>query len=113
MRYGKTWSDWELEELRYLWRQGWAVARLALWYGCSERTIERRIASMRGESARMHKKTYPVRVEDGHVYATVTLRDVIERTDVNGLPFLEEYKRLYEENDRLRELLKEHGIEGA
>ena len=52
MRTQRTWSDWELEEMRYLWRQGWTVAMLANWYRCSERTIERRIAAMRKTGCR-------------------------------------------------------------
>lgn len=51
-------------------------------------------------------KTYPMRIKDGKVYAEVTLRDVVERCDVSDLPMLTEVKRLYEENDKLRELCK-------
>ena len=54
----------------------------------------------------MSMKTYPMRVEDGKVYAEVTLRDVVERCDVSDLPMLAEVKRLYTENDRLRELVR-------
>ena len=55
----------------------------------------------------MSVKTYPMKVEDGHVYAEVTLRDVIEKTDVDELPFLAEFKRLYRENDVLVRVLHE------
>lgn len=55
----------------------------------------------------MSVKTYPIKVEDGHVYAEVTLRDVIEKTDVDELPFLAEFKRLYRENDVLVRVLHE------
>lgn len=48
-------------------------------------------------------KTYPMKVEDGKVYAEVTLRDVVERCDVSDLPMLAEVKRLYDENAKLRE----------
>ena len=51
----------------------------------------------------MPMKTYPMKVEDGKVYAEVTLRDVVERCDVSGLPMLAEVKRLYDENAKLRE----------
>ena len=44
--------------------------------------------------------------KDGKLYAEVTLRDVIERTeDFSGLPMLSEIKRLYDENAKLRELV--------
>lgn len=52
-------------------------------------------------------KTYPMTVKDGHVYANITLRDVLERTDVSDMPMLSEVKRLYDENDKLRELARE------
>ncbi|MBR2684052.1 MAG: hypothetical protein IKE22_12395 [Atopobiaceae bacterium] len=45
--------------------------------------------------------------KDGKLYAEVTLRDVVERSDVSDMPVLTEVKRLYEENDKLRELVKE------
>lgn len=48
-----------------------------------------------------------MKAEDGKLYAVVTLRDVIERNDVGDLPFLSEIKRLYDENDRLRELVRD------
>jgi len=51
-------------------------------------------------------KTYPMKVEDGKVYAEVTLRDVVERCDVSDLPILAEVKRLYDENAKLRELVR-------
>lgn len=51
----------------------------------------------------MEMKTFPITVKDGHVYAEVTLRDVVEKTDVSDLPILSEIKRLYEENANLRE----------
>lgn len=45
--------------------------------------------------------------KDGRLYAEVTLRDVVEHTkDLSGLPMLTEVKRLYDENDKLRELAK-------
>ena len=53
-------------------------------------------------------KTYPIKVEDGKVYAEVTLRDVVERCDVSDLPMLAEVKRLYDENDKLRKLLSSY-----
>jgi hypothetical protein len=55
----------------------------------------------------MALSTYPVTVKDGKVYAEVTLRDIIERSDVDGLPFLTEIKRLYDENDELKDLCYE------
>lgn len=55
----------------------------------------------------MALSAYPVTVKDGKVYAEVTLRDVIERSDVDGLPFLTEIKRLYDENDELQDLCYE------
>lgn len=46
--------------------------------------------------------------KDGRLYAEVTLRDVVEHTkDLSGLPMLAEVKRLYDENDKLRELASE------
>ena len=50
-----------------------------------------------------------VKPKDGKLYAEVTLRDVVERSDVSDLPMLSEIKRLYEENDRLRELARHMG----
>ena len=44
-----------------------------------------------------------VKAHDGKLYAEVTLRDVVERSDVSDLPMLSEIKRLYDENDKLRE----------
>lgn len=41
--------------------------------------------------------------KDGKLYAEVTLRDVVMRSDVSDTPMLAEIKRLYEENDKLRE----------
>ena len=55
----------------------------------------------------MPMKTYPMKVEDGKVYAEVTLRDVVERCDVSDLPILAEVKRLYDENAKLRELVRD------
>lgn len=55
----------------------------------------------------MALKTYPMTVKDGKVYAEVTLRDVIERSDVDGLPFLTEIKRLYDESDKLKDFCYE------
>jgi len=52
-------------------------------------------------------KTYPMKVEDGKVYAEVTLRDVVERCDVSDLPILAEVKRLYDENAKLRGLVRD------
>lgn len=52
----------------------------------------------------MATKTYSTLIKDGKVYAEVPLRDVVERCDVSDMPILSEIKRLYEENDRLREL---------
>lgn len=51
-------------------------------------------------------KTYPMTVKDGKVYAEVTLRDVVEHNDVSDLPIFTEIKRLYKENDKLREALR-------
>lgn len=48
-------------------------------------------------------RTYPMTVKDGKVYAEVTLRDVVERCDVSDLPMLTEIKRLYDENDKLKD----------
>ena len=53
----------------------------------------------------MALKTYPMTVKDGKIYAEVTLRDVVEHNDVSDLPMLTEIKRLYSENDKLREAL--------
>lgn len=55
----------------------------------------------------MPMKTYPMKVEDGKVYAEVTLRDVVERCDVSDLPILAEVKRLYDENAKLRGLVRD------
>jgi len=52
-------------------------------------------------------KTYPMTVKDGKVYAEVTLRDVVERCDVSDLPMLTEIKRLYGENDKLKDFCYE------
>jgi hypothetical protein len=49
-----------------------------------------------------------VKPKDGKLYAEVTLRDVVERSDVSDLPMLSEIKHLYEENDKLRELLHDY-----
>lgn len=54
----------------------------------------------------MVMKTYPTTVKDGRVYAEVTLRDVVEHNDVSDLPMLTEIKRLYNENDKMREALR-------
>lgn len=54
----------------------------------------------------MVMKTYPTTVKDGRVYAEVTLRDVVEHNDVSDLPMLTEIKRLYNENDKMREVLR-------
>lgn len=48
-----------------------------------------------------------MKAEDGKLCATITLRDVVERNDVSDMPFLSEIKRLYDENDKLRELVAE------
>ena len=55
----------------------------------------------------MGKPDYKIHTEGGKLYAMLTLRDVIENTsiDLDDMPFLAEYKRLYDENDELRELL--------
>ncbi len=55
----------------------------------------------------MGKPDYKIHAEEGKLYASITLRDVIENTslDLEDMPFLAEYKRLYDENDELRELL--------
>ena len=55
----------------------------------------------------MAMNTYPMIIEDGHMYAKVTLRDVVEKCDVSDLPILSEVKRLYDENVKLRELVAE------
>ena len=45
--------------------------------------------------------------KDGKLYAEVTLRDVVERTeDLSDSPILSEIKRLYDENEKLRELVE-------
>ena len=55
----------------------------------------------------MEIKTYPMKVVEGKVYAEVTLRDVVEHTkDLSDTPILAEIKRLYDENDKLRELTR-------
>ena len=43
--------------------------------------------------------------EEGKLYATVPLRKVLDTCDLSDTPILAEYKRLYDENDELRELL--------
>lgn len=48
-----------------------------------------------------------MRAQDGHLFAEVTLRDVLERTDVSDMPMLSEIKRLYDENAKLRELARD------
>lgn len=54
----------------------------------------------------MGKPDYKIHAEGGKFYASFTLRDVIENTsDLDDMPMLAEYKRLYDENDELRELL--------
>lgn len=42
---------------------------------------------------------------DGGLYVDVTLREVLDSCDLSDTPILAEYKRLYDENDELRELL--------
>lgn len=42
----RTWSQWELDELLWLHRNGWRTISLASLYGCSERAIQRRLRSM-------------------------------------------------------------------
>jgi len=44
-----------------------------------------------------------MKAEDGKLYAEITLRDVVEKNDVSDMPILAEVKRLYAENDKLRE----------
>lgn len=46
-----------------------------------------------------------MKAKDGKLYAEVTLRYVVERCDVSDSPILSEFKRLYDENDKLRELV--------
>lgn len=55
----------------------------------------------------MGKPDYKIHAEGGKFYASFTLRDLIESTslDLDDMPMLAEYKRLYDENDELRELL--------
>ena len=55
----------------------------------------------------MGKPDYKIHAEGGKLYASFTLRDLIESTslDLDDMPMLAEYKRLYDENDDLRELL--------
>lgn len=55
----------------------------------------------------MALSTYPMTVKDGKVCAEVTLRDVVERCDVSDLPMLTEIKRLYDENDKLKDFCYE------
>lgn len=55
----------------------------------------------------MAMMTYPMIIEDGHLYAKVTLRDVVEKCDVSDLPILSEVKRLYDENAKLRARINE------
>ncbi len=49
----------------------------------------------------------PIVAEDGKVYAKATLRQVLGRCDLSDTPILAEFKRLYDDNDRLRELVRE------
>lgn len=44
--YARLFSDWELDEMRHLFRSGWSCAALACQYDVSARTIERRLAEM-------------------------------------------------------------------
>ena len=48
-------SEWELDEMRALWRAGWKSSSLAALYGTTERTIDRRLRAM-GESPRRRSK---------------------------------------------------------
>ena len=47
-----------------------------------------------------------MKAEDGKLYAEITLRDVVEKNDVSDMPLLAEVKRLYDENAKLRELVR-------
>lgn len=53
----------------------------------------------------MEKPNLKFIVEDGRIYAEVTLRDVLDNCDLSDTPMLAEYKRVYDENDKMRELL--------
>lgn len=53
----------------------------------------------------MGKPDYKIHAEGGKLYATLTLRDIVNSCDLSDTPFLAEYKRVYDENDELRELL--------
>ena len=48
-----------------------------------------------------------IKAQDGHLFAEVTLREVLERTDISDMPILLEIKRLYDENAKLRELVRD------
>ena len=47
-----------------------------------------------------------MKARDGKLYAELTLRDIVERCDVSDAPILAEIRRLYSENDKLREVAK-------
>lgn len=48
-----------------------------------------------------------IAARDGKVCAEITLRDILDRTeDLSGTPVLAEIKRLYDENDMLRDLVR-------
>lgn len=46
-----------------------------------------------------------MKIQGGKLYAEVTLRDIVNSCDLSDTPFLAEYKRVYDENDVMRELL--------
>lgn len=45
-----------------------------------------------------------IKGKGGKLYAEVTLREVVQNYNVDDLPMLAEYKRIYDENTKLREL---------
>ena len=46
-----------------------------------------------------------LKARDGKLYAEIGLRDVLDRCDLSDTPILAEFRRLYDENDKLRELV--------
>lgn len=53
----------------------------------------------------MQKEDLKLLAGDGKLYAEVTLREIVNSCDLSDTPFLSEYKRLYDENEKLKKLL--------
>ena len=54
----------------------------------------------------MAKAPYKIKFEDGKWYMVVTLREMLDRCDLSDTPMLAEIKRLYDENEKLHELVR-------